>query len=966
MKPKILSFLLVLSAAFCGAFAGETVALVKDGKPQAVILVPKDADSTVKLAAKELADYVEKITGARLSTAETAQPGKLSVRFSLAGEKGNPFPPALEKALKQIQFDGFAVEADRSGVRIVSFKKRGLLYGTYFLLREYGGVIWFHPDPTDEGEYVPKSRDFTVPVQVTVKNPVFQSRKFILNGGSLKNDHVYQWFLRNGIQLHTGFTQNEKYLALDPVFKEGGHDMGNLLVGYGPNYPARMKALMKEHPEYFGLVGGKRLPAGNENGCCQPCTGNPEVLRRMGDNALAQIERFGDLENVRGLCNDDHTVWCECPDCKKLDDPDAPRSNRHANRWWHFVNSMAGRILNEKHPNRKLETLVYQTYRFPPGKVKPDPRVPVVICPHQRCYIHSLTDPNCAPNASTFKEMFDSWHRAGMKATTFEYHTQLPGATRYLPLERAWIDDLKYYRKLNMNGYGLVTRAALSNFGKRSSPFNDHMWMSLWQMHWLTAYYSWNIDADFNKISEEINSKYYGPAWKFMKPYREELTKALYAPKVHMGYGTPDAVLGKCYESAGLAERLRGYLDQAEKAVANDPLYLKRVRRDRLFLQLSWDGAHKLYMQSRQKEYNAKRLRGTVRIDGRLDEDIWRTSDVVSDFKTGVNAPVPASPKTFARIAYDDNALYFGIEAMKAKSGKTDDSASGDGIPAAMKGSHLEIFLTAPSMNGKYYHFGLSHNGKIFQAMTDSPSTRDENVKIDFEYKIVDAPDRWTAEIKAPVAKLSRKISDGETWKINIARSAVTDDGKMETSSWSTGIFHGSSMHRTVAFGEAGALLKNGDFEDVAKPVIKKHLKKQWDYVSGTVPLHWAFNENNTGKVEVRNDNAPSGKNYLRIEGTNAFFGQYRPFPPDVRQISVQMKVRGKGELFTRVFGKQNEGFMTKVDSPDKWTDVTGTIRIPEKPNAFWLRVTGTLDFDDIRVLPVSNDDNMPTAEKHK
>ena len=965
MKLKVVPLLMILCIAVCGVSAGESVELVKDGKVRAVIVIPKDADSTVKLAAKELADYVEKITGARLPEAETAPSGKLSVRFTLAEKKGNNFSPALEKALKQIQFDGFAVDADPSGVRIVSFKKRGLLYGTYYLLREYGGVIWFHPDPTDEGEYVPKSKDFSVPVQITVKNPVFESRKFTLNGGSTKNDHVYRWFLRNGIQLHTGYTQDETILALDPVLREGGHDMGSLLAGYGADYKKRMNTLMKEHPDYFGLVDGKRLSAGNENGCCQPCTSNPEVLRRMGDNALAQIERFGNMENIRGLCNDDHTVWCECPECRKLDDPDAPRNNRHANRWWHFVNYMAGRILSEEHPNRQLETLVYQTFRYPPGKVKPDPRVPVVICPHQRCYIHSLTDPNCSVNPA-FKEMFDSWHRAGMRATTFEYHTQLPGATRYLPLERAWIDDLKYYRKLDMNGYGLITRAALSDFGKRSSPFNDHMWMSLWQMHWLTAYYSWNIDADFDKVSEQINSKYYGPAWKYMKPYREELTKALYAPKVHMGYGTPDAVLGKCYESAGLAERLQSYLDQAEKAAADDPLCLKRVRRDRLFLKLSWEDAHKLYMQSRQKEYDAKRLRGSIRLDGRLDEDVWRTSDVESDFKTAGSTPVPASPGTFARIAYDDNALYFGIEAMKAKSGKTDDSAAADGIPAAMKGSHLEIFLAAPSMNGKYYHFGLSHNGKIFQALTDSPSTRDENIKVDFEYKIMDAPDRWTAEIKVPVAKLAKKISDGETWKINIARTALTESGKLESSSWSNGIFHGSSMHRTVAFGETGALLKNGDFEDIGKPVIKKHLKKQWEYVSGTVPLHWAFNENNTGKAEVRNDGAPSGKNYLRIEGENAFFGQYSPFPPDIREVNVRMNVRGKGELFSRVFGNKNEGFMTKVDSPDKWTEVAGTIRLPENPKAFWFRVTGTLDFDDIRVLPISVDDDMPTAEKHK
>lgn len=970
-KTNLLACLLLASAGEMSA--QESLELVRNGKAQATFLLPDNADDTEKLAAKEFTDYAGKITGARIPVAEKTPVGMVPIQLALSTSA--ELPAKVREAAKQLRYDGFLLDVSKDGLRIVSARKRGLLYGVYSLLREYGGVIWFHPDPTDEGEYVPKSPNFRVPFQLTVRNPEFEFRHFGLNGGSIRNDHVYTWFLRNGMQLFTGQTENPKLKALDPIYKEGGHDMTNLLVGYRGSSKDQKTAeqqLYRKHPEYFGLdsQGIRRIGGNNVPNAVQPCTSNPEVLKRMGDHALERIARFNGMENIRSLCNDDHTSWCQCENCKKLDDPSAPRGNRHAERWWRFVNYMAGRVLTPDHPENKLVTRVYQTYRFPPKTVKPDPRVTVTICPHQRCYLHPLTDPSCPSNATTFRRMFDEWSRLGMRADTFEYHTQMPGATRYLPMERAWVEDLRYYRKLNMAGYGFITRAALSDFGPRKSPFNDHMWMSLWQQHWLTAYYSWNINADFDKTSETINSKYYGPAWKFMKPYREELTKALYAPKIHMGYGKRNSALGRCGESAGLFDRLHTYLDQAEKTAAGDPLLRKRIGRDRLFLKLSWEDAYQEYKAAKQKEYNAKRVKGKLKIDGNLEEDAWNTANVISDFKlfrekNEDRSSSAASPQTFVRMLYDDHNLYLGIEAMKAKSGKIQDTASGDGIPAAMRGSHIEIFLTPPALKGKYQHLGFSHNGKRFEALTDSPSSRDEQYKTGFEYKISERPDRWIAEVRIPTGKLGGKIKDGETWKFNIARSATGEDGTQQSSSTCNGIFHGSEVYRTLAFGEAGAILKNGDFEDAAKPKLKKNPKLNWEYPNNLAPLHWTFNANNKGKAWLLSASAPSGKNVLRVEGVNAFFGQYLTVPPAVKQVSVSMQVRGKGEILTRLFGKTQSGFETKVDSADQWKTVRGSITVPEGTNAFWIRVTGLLDFDDVKILP-EEEETMPDASKHQ
>ncbi|MFA6930255.1 MAG: DUF4838 domain-containing protein, partial [Lentisphaeria bacterium] len=318
-KAGMITLCLIL---LCSAiFAQESVFLIKDGKVNAAIVIAEQADQTEKYAAEELVSYLQKITGLELPVVHQPQPGLLPLTFRVISKDYFTTNAALQKAVNQLEHDGFIISANPRELQILSLKKRGLLYGMYYLLREYGGVIWFHPDPTDEGEFVPNSDSFSLPAQITLKNPAFSYRKFTLNGGPGYVPHTYQWFLRNGMQLFSSDIENPLIKALDPIITEGGHDMTNLLVGStGKTAQERQKdydLLFAEHPEYFGMIDGKRVDGANHakspsQPVCQPCTSNPEVLRRMADTAIRAMGKYGSLENVRVLCNDDHTNWCEC------------------------------------------------------------------------------------------------------------------------------------------------------------------------------------------------------------------------------------------------------------------------------------------------------------------------------------------------------------------------------------------------------------------------------------------------------------------------------------------------------------------------------------------------------------------------------------------------------------------------------------------------------------------------------
>ena len=969
-KPKSI-VVLILFLLTLGSFSvsAKDLSLIKGGKSLAGIVLPENPSLTEKYAAEELSGYARKKTGTAIPVyngTKKLPAGVLPITFSLKNT-GKAFAQK-DAAIKD---DGFAIFAQAGkGLHIRGARPRSLLYAVYHILKS-NGILFLYPHPEGKGDYIPAGANLVFPEGTFVKNPAFSFRKMTLNGGSLHNQHCYEWFLRNGLQLHIfGVNQKPDVLKLDPIPFTGGHVLAEVLVGSGKGtFQERQEALMKAKPELFGLVNGKRTKAGNAKGCCQPCTSNPETKERMLKNIQAILARFKGRENIRTFCNDDHIIWCECENCKKLDDPKAPKDNRHADRWWHFINYMAKNILTDKNPNQKMKVLAYQTFRYPPRTIKPDPRVLVEICPHYRCYIHPLTDPTCTINATMFRRMFEDWAARTKSISTFEYHTQMPGSTRYLPMERAWIKDMRYYKSLGIAGFGFITRAAYSDFGHLNSLTNLHMWMSLWQQHYMTGFLAWNIDADAEKEMEKINAAFYGKAWKEMKPYRAELEKALYAPGNHMKYGSNDMVLAQCLDKPGLEAKLVSYLKKAQLLVKDSPIHLERVKQEEFFFNESWVRSYRVYEAIRHSQTKVNMRTKSIRIDGKLDEEDWKKAEIIKQFIVNTRHQEIAKPATRARMVFDNNNIYFAIECMKAP-GKDPIPSPGDGIPAAMRGSHVEIFLAPPFMRNRYYHFGVSRNGKKFAALTINSQNRNEKISVPFQYGITEEKDKWTVEIRFPLVEPFTRLYGGEEWRINVGRSAVAPNDKIQASSWSGGIFHGAHHYRNIIFGEK-VFVRNGGMEILTKPpkmVKPAKVKEDWIFKSGTVPAEWRFGVYNPGTVEVLSNDAAAGKNFIRVTGVNAFIGQDLKVDKEKREFLLTAKVRGKGEICSRLFGhKMREGFTKKIDTKGKWEVLSGTIKASVPVLSLWFRITGTMDIDDVVLVPVTSpDDYMPTADKHK
>ena len=975
---------LFLSVFLFTFFQTSAADLVKNGKSTSFILLPQNADKVKKHAAKELAYFIKKQTGAEIKITDSPVPGNTVIRFRLADDKNLKIDDAaLSKAIQNIRHDGFIIHSGKDFVTIIAKEKRGFIYGAYRILTDFGDIYWLFPG--EYGEFIPEKKSFTVPEMCKNYNPAFSQRKFRLNGGSGWTPETYDWLMRNGLQLFVSknalWGPRFDYMAeRDAIYNDGDGGLVPIMGSSKGYVPKVWEEIRKKNPEYFGFRNGKYCKPMES----QPCTSNPAVKELILKHTLERLAKYPADRKVNWtMSNDDHTNWCECKNCLALDDPADDRSNNRATRWWHLVNYLVPRIL-EKHKNVHIEAFAYQNFRFPPAHLKPDTRAAVMICPHGRCYLHTLDDPSCPPNATKFREMFDCWARRGIQGTTFEYHPEMPGKVHYLFHERSWVKDLQYYHKLKMYGFGMVVTAPTDNYknhryGRSHFYSLRNSWEAHWQRYFLTGYYSWNIDADFDAISEKINSLWYGKTWKVMKQYRQELISALYDSRVHMGYGTPTSVLGKCYERPNFAAKVNALLAEAARLAKGDAILEKRIARDKEFFNADWVESYKAFAKGKQKEYNARKREGKIVIDGNLNEMDWKEASFGTDFNVfNEKEEIKADPQTFVRILYDINTLYFAIEGVKEKGVKTNpaDLAKADGLQA-LEGTHFEIFLTPANWNGKYYQLGFSQNGKFYQALTTSGSSRDFSLKLNPEFKCKDLADRWILEAKVDISKLGVKISDGSVWKINIARSARKKDGKHQLSSWSTnGVFHGSDVHRSVAFGSKGAVIRNGDVEDLVPykaPKYKVPPKRKWSFAGNIVPKYWSFNENNVGKCAVKKDTPASGKNYISIEGKYSFVDIYMNEPDKkAARYFITLSAKGKGELVVslRTEGKYSNATNSAINctSKDQWKKYSLVIDGPafkRGSRVLTLRVTGTIDIDNIQVQRMPEEE-IPDAEKHK
>ncbi|OQA80660.1 MAG: hypothetical protein BWY31_03937 [Lentisphaerae bacterium ADurb.Bin242] len=590
--------------------------LVRDGVSKCAVVRPKGADPAEIFAARELSAYLKKITGAEVNVLRRPDAQLYNIYLGTADNPDFKLPDKAKALISKLQYDGFALYSDETGLYIFSKEKRGVLYGVYEILKRYGGIRWIHPG--ENGEYCKEKKDFSIPNLAEADNPSFKWRCFnLIAAGAMKETRL--WMVRNKMTPGRSFE-----LYLDPA----------LDAGYECFYRLIPDELFKTNPELFGLYNGKRMP--QDGMARQPCTSHPETVRIMCENLVKILTANPKIKRFI-IINNDSPSWCECENCKKLDTPDEAERGQVPTRYWTLINVLvkAGKAVA---PGVDFFGTAYQTYHEYPGGVTPTRDAVFMPAYNARCYTHSLLDETCIHNAR-FRESLKKFQNNGMAVMTYNYYNFLPCMNRYyLPVSHRIAGELKMFHKAGHIGWMDEVLPYDGDFLKGRDS-------KMWQYNVLDMYirvqFLWDVDADYDKVSEEAGNIYYGKAWPAMRLFRKKLIDLYENTNAHFSMESLMWEHGKCLTEYGSKEELERLLAEAGKLAEGDAELTARIGLDKEAFEKSFAGAYKKYVAEKMPSQVAAAKR-----TAKDDRDNLKYADHVSGLPMKL------------QFLYDDGNLY--------------------------------------------------------------------------------------------------------------------------------------------------------------------------------------------------------------------------------------------------------------------------------------------------------------------
>jgi dienelactone hydrolase len=511
-----------------GAYATAQQAAVDEAKINWNDADPTDDTvCTASFAAVELQNYLRRLTGARegwaivKSAVFAPTPGQPAILISLIDK----LPPVYKKALaitpaaaKNLGTEGYVLKTIRIHgfpVLVIAAPGRiGLLYGAYGLLDKLG-VRWYAPEKLHE--VLPAIPLDALPAFDAAEAPRFLTRGFHAWENRGGRDFLL-WMARNRLNYWCVEEEDKPFLHKLGIMLAGG---AHILTSYylGPNleypynhprftgdenkpadpYPVSPDyqgdadnngklSYFEAHPEWYGLVKGKRSPRIDGDFGDNFCTSNADAMAEFTKNAVEDLVsgRYKDA-NVINAWTLDVGNWCECDKCRALGPP-TDRNILFVDAYARAVKrAQAQKLINR--PIRLL-FLAYADVIDPPTRPLPaDFDYDMCIAtffPIVRCYVHNFDDPNCSVNAKYLKSLA-GWftdpnrHYKG-EVCIGEYYNVSGYKCLPVGFRHTMAHDIPYYYGIGARHFHYM-HVTTANWGTKA--------LTNWQM----ARELWNTDA---------------------------------------------------------------------------------------------------------------------------------------------------------------------------------------------------------------------------------------------------------------------------------------------------------------------------------------------------------------------------------------------------------------------------------------------------------------------------------------
>jgi hypothetical protein len=219
-----------------------------------------------------------------------------------------------------------------------------------------------------------------------------------------------------------------------------------------------------------------------------------------------------------------------------------------------------------------------------------------------------------------------------------------------------------------------------------------------------------------------------------------------------------------------------------------------------------------------KKHIVAKKVKnGAVKIDGKLDEAVWKDAPTTTEFVKTMDGQ-PAEQKTVAKLLWDDKNLYVAFDAADkdvwTSLDKHDDKL--------WTQEAVEMFIDADGDGKSYVELQVNPKNTTFDSYlgtyrkneNDWTSKMKTAVKVDGTLEKRDDTDKgWTVEMAIPLEDAMGKLKEmknvppvvGTEWRVNFFRLDMPSGKAQQGWGWSppmVGDFHALDRFGVLTFGD--------------------------------------------------------------------------------------------------------------------------------------------------------------------
>ena len=526
----VLAFLLLTGCAgdfdWTGSGQADEVEVTAEGQAMLPIVIAEDADETTALAAEELADYLEQISGASFEVIHDDSPHGIVVGTAEDFDSQPMASVSFEDGV--FNLEDYIIRSTEEGLYLVGSTPLATRFAVWDLLYRFGYRQFF---PTETWEVVPENEDLSIAIN-TREEPDYYSRQ--APRGAMRMDirpwakeHWENWQIRN---------------RTTPTFTlSTGHVYDSVV--------ADNEAAFEENGDYWGLVDGERTDD------AQPNVAHEDVQQIFIDRALGQFESDPDRHSV-AMDPRDGNYWSESPESLAIGGP--------SEQAVFLANRVAEAVVDE-YGEEKFVGMYGYSHHSPPPEIDAHPNVIVSLA---TAFIRG---------GYTFEDMLEGWsERANMIGIReyyglWEWHASLPGAG-------ANAADTEYLQE------------TIPYFHERGARFinaeSNDTWGGYGLGYYLASRMMWDIDEAerMDELIDDFLEKSFGPAKATMAEFYELIDGGAADPNVpERSRPLNDDMVGRMYRLLDEARQLAGDDDGVRARIDDLILYTHYVELYRRF-----------------------------------------------------------------------------------------------------------------------------------------------------------------------------------------------------------------------------------------------------------------------------------------------------------------------------------------------------------------------------------------------